>query len=359
VTASAIRHHASHNVVGIALAIVALTACEGTSSGGEAGDGAAGAMSSTMAGTGGSGASGGSAGSSGASGAGAGGSGGAGAGGAGGAGAAGGSGGSGGQGGDEEMDASVDAMTNAGAGGQDSGPLPATCTGGGYSICEDFEDTNLGAVPDGWSTYSPTEGMIGVADDQAASGTKSLKLGQTNDYRLMHRDASALPSTHWGRIRYRVQTPVPDAFVHSTLVSFTGKSPADDADLEMRVVDTVKQSSTQQDIANRHQFLYNVQRLGQNEFGKEGPYDWMFEAQWHCVEWYVSSDNQAFRFFFDGDEVEQMAFENGAGNYDNSEIPSTFDQLRIGWANYQDASPGFVAWIDDVAIADQRVTCVE
>lgn len=354
--ASALRHNGPHKLVGVALAIVALTACEGTSRDGEGGDGAAGVMS-TMAGTGGSGASGGAAGNGGSGGDG--GSGGAGSGGAGGAGA-GRNGGQGGQGGDVEMDASVDAMTPmTDAGGQDAGALPATCAGGGYLICEDFEDTNLGEVPDGWSTYSPTAGMIGVADDQAATGTKSLKLGETNDYRIMHRDASALPSTHWGRIRYRVQTPVPDPFVHSTLVSFTGKSPADDADLEMRVVDTVKQSSTQPDIANRHQFLYNVQRLGQNEFGKGGPYDWFFEAQWHCVEWYVSSADQAFRFFFDGDEVEQMAFENGAGNYDNSEIPSTFGQLRIGWANYQNASPGFVAWIDDVALAEQRVTCAE
>jgi hypothetical protein len=78
---------------------------------------------------------------------------------------------------------------------------------------------------------------------------------------------------------------------------------------------------------------------------------------WHCVEWYVSHDDQAFRFFFDGDEVEQMAFENGAGNYDNSEIPSAFDKLQVGWLSYQGSPPGFTAWIDDVAIADQRVTC--
>jgi hypothetical protein len=342
--------YASSNVLWIALAIGALTACQGTTRDGEGGDGAGGVMSST-AGSGGSGASGGAAGSSGVNG-GAAGSGGSGSGGMSGAGASGG--GNGGQGGATDMDASADAMIDAG--GQDSGPLTASCAGDGYLLCEDFEDTALDAVPDGWSEYGD---LIGVDDDQAASGTKSLKLGETNDGRLMFRDASSLPSTHWGRIRYRVQTPVPDAFVHSTLVSFTGQSPADNADLEMRVVDTVKQSSTQPDVANRHQFLYNVQRVGQNEFGQEGPYDWMFEAQWHCVEWYVSSADQAFRFFFDGDEVEQMAFENGAGNYDNSEIPSTFDQLKIGWVNYQEAEPGFVAWIDDVAIAEQRVTCAE
>jgi len=351
--------HASNNLVWVALAIVAMTGCEGTASDGEAGDGAGGVMNAT-AGTGGSGASGGAAGSSGVSGgaAGSGGSGGSsggtsGAGGAG-AGGSGGSGGSGGQGGEAAMDSGVDPMTDA---GQDSGPLPASCAGGGYLICEDFEDTNLDAVPDGWSEYGDP---IGVATDQAASGTKSLKLGETNDGRVMFRDASSLPTTHWGRIRYRVDADVPDAFVHSTLVSFTGQSPIDGDGLEMRVVDTVKQSSTQQDVANRHQFLYNVQTSGERgEFGHEGPYDWMFDGQWHCVEWYVSSADQAFRFFFDGDEVEQMAFENGAGNYDDSEIPSTFDELKIGWVNYQEAQPGFTAWIDDVAIADQRVTCAE
>ena len=58
-----------------------------------------------------------------------------------------------------------------------------------------------------------------------------------------------------------------------------------------------------------------------------------------------------------GAEIGDIAFENGAGVYDNSEIPAQWDELRIGWNNYQGAPPGFTAWLDDVAIATDRVPC--
>ena len=57
----------------------------------------------------------------------------------------------------------------------------------------------------------------------------------------------------------------------------------------------------------------------------------------------------------------QIAISNGAGNYgsgsNRSELPLSFGQLKIGWNNYQSASPSFVAWVDEVASASTRVGC--
>lgn len=334
---------------------LALAGCEGTSSDGEAGSGNAGSggMSGGTSGAGGGGGHGGGSGASGGSGgAGAGGSGSGGSSGTGGAGA-GGNGGDSGAGGQGGGGAGGDSMPDA---GQDAGPLPSDCSGGGYLICEDFEDTALGEVPEGWSKFGDP---VGVADDQAVSGTKSLKMSESSDWRRMQRDGSSLPTTHWGRIRYRVDADVPDPLEHSTMVSFIGDSPANDSQVWVRVVDTVKEPIEGwggDGNGNHYQYLYNVQRIGvEEEFGKGGPYESKFDGEWHCVEWYISSATQAYRFFADGDEIEDMAFENGAGVYENSEIPTTFDEVHVGWVTYQGGT--FTAWIDDLAIATQRVGC--
>jgi hypothetical protein len=101
-----------------------------------------------------------------------------------------------------------------------------------------------------------------------------------------------------------------------------------------------------------------VQPNGRNEFGKGSPYDFSYDGAWHCTEWYVDHATQRYRFFIDGAELTSIGIMKGAGNFENSELPSAYTALSIGWNNYQQApSPGFVAWIDDVAIGSERIGC--
>jgi hypothetical protein len=53
--------------------------------------------------------------------------------------------------------------------------------------------------------------------------------------------------------------------------------------------------------------------------------------------------------------VTDVAFTKGAGKFDGSEIPEVFESLSFGWNNYQNAGKGFVAWIDDIALAKDRI----
>lgn len=252
------------------------------------------------------------------------------------------------------------ASTMPDAGTRDAGQAPgASCADGGYLLCEDFESTAVNMIPSGWSKHGDP---VSVADDQAASGSHALKIGPTdNGERRIYHDAMMLPSTHWGRVRFKVNTPVPDAFVHSTIVTFSGRSPKPDMDnLEVRVVDTVKESKqgfNNDGNGSHYQVLYNVQPQSRSEFGHGSAYNWKFDDAWHCAEWYIDSAQQAYRFFLDGQEIKDVEFMNGAGNYDNSEVPSMFREVRLGWNNYQSAPPGFTAWIDDFAIANQRIDC--
>ncbi len=257
-------------------------------------------------------------------------------------------GGSGGSGGSSGSGGSAGSSGSAGsAGGAGS---PGACSPD-YLLCEDFESTAVGDVPNGWTAH----GAASVASDQANSGAHSLKIEPAdNGQRRIYHSASMLGSSHWGRVHYRVQLPVPDAFVHSTLVAFTGDGPTV-GPAEFRVVDTVKDAKTGGFADGKHQFLYNVQPNGP-EFATGSSYDYEFEDEWHCAEWFVDATDQSYRFYYDGQEV--VSFSNGAGNYEDSELPMSFDEVRVGWNNYQSAPPGFTAWLDDFAVDDQRIGCV-
>lgn len=270
--------------------------------------------------------------------------------------------GSGGASGSAGGSGSGGAQGNAGAGGGGSGGsggggaggsgATLGCAAGSYLICEDFEAASVGGTPDGWTKHGDASGVV---DDAAHDGSRSLRLDAIPVWeRRIYHDASALGSAHWGRIYFRVQLPVPDAFVHSTLVAFSGVGPTRGAS-EYRVVDTVKQAVDTPDVASRIQFLWNVQPQSSGEFGEGTSYDREFDDAWHCAEWHVDAADQSYAFYLDGEEL--IAFENGVGNFDGTDIPTSFQELRVGWINYQDAPPGFTAWIDDVAVDDERVGC--
>lgn len=259
---------------------------------------------------------------------------------------------------------------SSGSGGKAQGGTPSSvnggsaglggdsrCADGTFILCESFESTAVGAVPSGWTRDGSAQ-LVQVASDQAARGQHALKIGAAaSGPRRLTRSAADFGAAHWGRLFYRVQTPpaVPSngAVIHSTIASLQGNGP-NIGSAEYRVVDTVEDSK------GMHQYLYNVQPSG-SEFGKGSSYNYRYDGNWHCAEWQVDASTQSYHFFVDGAEVTQVAISNGAGNYgsgsNRSELPMTFSQFKVGWYNYQSASPGFVAWIDEVAIAKARVGC--
>ena len=322
-------------------------------------------------GAGGAAGAGGAGGGAGAGGAGGAGAGGAGAGGAGGAPDAGADAGAGGAGGAPDAGAPGLGGTGGGAdgGAADAPPLadagtradggaggPSLCAAGAFFICEGFESTAAGAVPTGWTRT----GSLGVAEGQAARGGRSLEIAAAaNGPRRIALAASRLgplAGGHWGRLFYRVRTPPPiptSGVIHSTIVAGFGTSPLG-GNVDVRLVDTVENAQ------GRHQYLYNVQRPDR-EFGRGSAYNYTYDGRWHCVEWHVDAPTQSYHFYADGAEVASIAIDNGAGDYAGSEIPAAFTSLAFGWNNYQAAnvngSPGFVAWLDEIALDANRIGC--
>jgi hypothetical protein len=221
---------------------------------------------------------------------------------------------------------------------------------------EDFESTSAGQIPKNFTK----QGAVSVVDDVAHSGKKSLRIeAAVNGPRRITTkgDAiTALGGTHWGRLYFKVQlpTPIPEGagkfpVIHSTLVGGNAQSPSAKDPIEVRVLDTVMGPK------GTHQYIYNVQPKKRPEFAHGGKYTNTFSDQWTLAEWYVDYATQTYRFFINGEELKDVSFSKGAGNFEGSEIPEVFESLSFGWNNYQAAGKGFTAWIDDIALSKERI----
>jgi hypothetical protein len=245
-------------------------------------------------------------------------------------------------------DGGSEAGTGSSGGGGDGGPAAAGCANTSYKLCEDFETGTVGALPTGWTQYkgygaaSPMN--VALATDQFHSGTMSLKsddLGKSGAARAQRSLASlgATASKHWGRIFYKVQTPVSATFLHTTFVSLFGSAGED------RIVDTVKSAG-----GGMHQWLFNIPS---DSCCTSSAYNWTYDANWHCAEWYVDATMNAFRFFSDSMEVTQLAFtgRTGAG------MSNPFADVLVGSTTYQAPTAPWIMWFDDLAINDTQIGC--
>ncbi|MEQ1506180.1 MAG: hypothetical protein ABMB14_28365, partial [Myxococcota bacterium] len=230
----------------------------------------------------------------------------------------------------------------------DTGAPPDPCAG--YAFCEDFEDGAAGQTPPGWSDYWGWDGSGSravLSDEQHHGGARSLKsaVGTNGQYRVSHPVDPALAQHHWGRVFYLVQTPVAldGQYVHNTFVAF-GRPDSENGN-ESRLVDTVV------DPTGAHQFLFNVP---DDSCCASSSYDYRYEGGWHCAEWYVDGATESFRFYADGVEVGELAFDGVAGAH-----IAAFDEIVVGWINYQSPSTPNVGWFDDLALDDERIGCAE
>ncbi len=230
-----------------------------------------------------------------------------------------------------------------------------SCDGHDYLLCVDFEDDEVGEVPAGWTRNGD---LVSVQDDFAHLGTKALRTdAQPQWRRRIEHDATMIGPSHWGRVFYRVAQPIPTAgLVHSTHVSLVGVGP-NIGEAEYRYFDSIKAPFDGQGVEDRLQFIFNVQPQGPEFARGTGWIERYYEDVWHCAEWHVDAADQSYAFYYDGEEL--FSFVNGAGNYEESEIPDSYSIITLGWTNYQTAAPGFTAWYDDFAIDDERIGCGE
>jgi hypothetical protein len=237
--------------------------------------------------------------------------------------------------------------TGGGGAGGSSAMGGSACAGKTYKLCEDFESGQIGGLPKNWTEldgYGPGSVTdVALSGEQFHSGKLALESNTqaTGQTRAQHSlaDLGATASKHWGRIFYRVDSPAakPDSGVlHVTFVGLMGTG-------ENRVVDIVE------DDQGKHQWLYN----NPDDKGSLGSgYDWSFDAEWHCAEWFVDVGAKSYRFFHDSEEVPAIGFTGKA----DAQM-SSYGSVIVGAEFYQVPPKPFVVWFDDLAIDDNRVGC--
>lgn len=236
------------------------------------------------------------------------------------------------------------------------GASDAPPVGNGRFFSVDFENVPVGQIPPGFTKT----GDVGVVDDVAHSGHKSLKMMPAEKgarkITLKGDILNALAGEHWGRLYFKVKLPVPQPqgtgkfpVIHCTLVSGTAVSPLFKDTIEVRLLGMVLGPK------GTFQYLYNVQPPKRPEFGKGTKYNYQYTDQWTLAEWHVDYATQTFQLFINGEEIKDASFTKGAGNFEKAEIPQVFQTLSFGWTNYQPAGEGFTAWIDDLALGKDRI----
>ncbi len=238
-----------------------------------------------------------------------------------------------------------------GQGGGGGGSVAGSGAGGApacpYKLCEGFESGTVGGIPTGWTMlkgYGAGSGAdYGLASDQARSGTMSLKsssmaTGQNRIQKSLS-GLGAVATSHWGRIFYKLATPIvkpTSGVLHITFAALQGTT-------ENRVVDTVEMTN------GTHQWIYNVP---DDSCCTGSDYNWSFDGNWHCAEWYVDLASKSYRFFTDGTEVTQIGFTGNA----NAKM-SAWTALAVGEIFYQQPPSTLVMWFDDLAINDSQIGC--
>jgi hypothetical protein len=168
--------------------------------------------------------------------------------------------------------------------------------------------------------------------------SSSMTPGQ-NRIQLSLGTLGAVATKHWGRIFYKLQSPIvkpTSGVLHLTFVALQGTT-------ENRIVDTVEMTN------GTHQWIFN---LPDDSCCTGSDYNWSFDGSWHCAEWYVDLSTKSYRFFTDGTEVTQIGFTNNS----NAKM-SAWTALGVGEIFYQQPPSTLVTWFDDLAINDSQIGC--
>jgi hypothetical protein len=269
---------------------------------------------------------------------------------------------------------SSDAAANDGSAGDGSVLLPdggrdlgtdttkfygaSRCSTAGVLLCDGFETGTLDT-----STWTVNGNAPVIDSVHAARGSNALHITKNGNGASYIKETKTFPvtnDTYYGReFVWFENIPVDDGgftYAHWTFTAASGSG----AQGEIR-------------LSAQLQGGHNIFGVG-TDTGTEdgGSGDWTKSdndptghpvpvptGQWICIEWMHAGNINETRFYWNGAEhpsLHTTATSNGGNG--NPYILPQFQNVWVGWQEYQPAEEDFEMWIDEVAIDTARIGCV-
>lgn len=232
------------------------------------------------------------------------------------------------------------------------------CATANLLLCDDFESGTLDTKT--WSVNGTMPVIDGV---QHARGMKALHITKNANGASYIREKKTFPApnnTYYGRIfAYFNALPTPSGaftYAHWTFLAASGTGTTG----EIRVSGQLQNGK-------------NLFGVGTDSgMDPKGTGDWTNSdkdpnnaavpvptQQWLCIEWMHKGDTNETRFWWDATEHPSLytSAKKHGGNTNDYILP-TFDNVWVGWQEYQATTETFEMWIDEVAIDKDRIGCI-
>ncbi len=228
------------------------------------------------------------------------------------------------------------------------------CDEGEFEVCENFETSAVGQIPPGWSyKKGASANNIGIADDEAARGSQSLRVDIAGGQRtviamIQLENLGELAHRHYGRMFYRVQGPSVSESIHFDALEVDGPWMGHQNAVRFAATGVGVGTAT-----SNWAWIYNVQPFDPvgMEFAIRGDRSAHPRVdEWMCLEWFFDADAQEAQYFDDGVPIEYLHIDT-----ERSEIP-VLTSLAVGMQKFQPTG-ALRAWVDEVALDSERIGC--
>jgi hypothetical protein len=235
-------------------------------------------------------------------------------------------------------------------------------------FCDDFEDDAAGQFPGApWQNQTGSGATVRVDGLQAFSGDQAAHVNAPPNgayrrgYFSLGQQSGIFPAASremFGRAMMFLDA-TPNAVVHWTIIQAEGRAADGTHDAYYRY------GGQQQGGAG---LMANYEtNMGVSTDCYSHSSTRMPVQRWACVEWHFDAQNNEMQLWLDGTEITDMHVVDrptsaGAGCLGNDVggewlAPPAFTTLHLGWESYQTSSNDRNLWVDDVAIATERVGC--
>jgi hypothetical protein len=216
-------------------------------------------------------------------------------------------------------------------------------------VCDGFEYAE-GAGFGSWQ-QNGTNGTLKVDKTHVFAGEQSVQIisepGASKRVQLERTGAPLFPAMGnvlWGRVM---------AYAHG----LPGMSDKENKNVHYDLIQASGEQPGEYRVAGMGGVLLNYEPHD-CYFGTNKPIP---QDKWACWEWLFDGEKNVIEFYIDG--VQQARIENkGQGCVDGTssvwEAP-TFNELRIGWVNYQSKAETTTLWLDDFVAGPERIGCPE